>query len=50
LDVNRSNCSGWTPLLIAAFRGNEEIVAAILGHPKVDVNKGNKGGDDIIQF
>ena len=31
--------NGTTPLYIAAWRGRDTIVAALLSHPGVDVNK-----------
>ena len=44
IDVNKTGCSGWTPLLLAIAEKNEIIVELLLKHPDIDVNKAGLKG------
>jgi serine/threonine-protein phosphatase 6 regulatory ankyrin repeat subunit B len=43
-DVNQTNDSGWTPLLIACERGHVQIVQRLLSRGGIDVNKPEEDG------
>ena len=40
VDINQTNNHGDTALWVACDTGNEEIVRALLKHPRIDIDKG----------
>jgi len=46
IDVNKGDKDGHTPLWLAAYLGQTEIVQALLAAPGIDLNKAPTGGKD----
>jgi ankyrin repeat protein len=48
IDINSKDENGYTPLKLAASRGEAKCVEALLNHPEIDVNLQDKWGNTAL--
>ncbi len=47
--VNLTNADGWTPLMIAAYKGNESLCRALI-EAGADIHKSNQNGTTVLMY